>query len=176
MNRMSDSIALSNLNVLTLDCQATGANPGKGHLLEIGWMTGWAASSCMPEKYAAESYLIRSQAQRSIPPVVHRLTGISDATMTEAVAEDIVWRQLKKTGQAIAMRNQSMLCPPVIPFARFEAPFLRQLHETNEPDTFFPFQILCTHAIATRLLPGLPRRGIRAVSGYLGHSMPELKR
>jgi DNA polymerase-3 subunit epsilon len=173
---MNDSITLSNLNVLALDCQATGANPGKGHLLEIGWMPGRAASSSTPERYAPESYLTRSQAQMPISPVIQRLTGISDATMTDAVAVDIVWRQLKKTGQAIAARNQSMLCPAVIHFAQFEAPFLRQLHETNDPGTQFPFQIICTHAIATRLLPELPRRGIRALAGYLGHSMPEFKR
>jgi DNA polymerase-3 subunit epsilon len=64
----------------------------------------------------------------------------------------------------------------VIHFARFEEPFLRQLHAAHDPQTPFPLHIICTHAISTQLMPELPRRGIRAVAGYLGYAMPELKR
>ena len=31
------TVSLENLHVLVLDCQTTGSQPGKGHLLEIGW-------------------------------------------------------------------------------------------------------------------------------------------
>ena len=51
-------------------------------------------------------------------------------------------------------------------FARFERSFLEEL----------PVEWLCTHEIACRLLPGLPRRGLRALSGYFGHVMEEEKR
>jgi DNA polymerase-3 subunit epsilon len=68
------------------------------------------------------------------------------------------------------------LCPTVIHFSRFEEPFLRHLHAAHDPQTPFPLRIICTHAIAARLLPELPRRGIRALAGYLGHPMPQLKR
>ncbi len=173
---MSDCSNLADLKVLALDCQATGANPDRGHLLEIGWIPGCAGSPSPPDMSSLESHLIRLQAQTAIPPVVQRMTGISDTTMARAVPDKIAWRRLRKTAQAIAACNQSPLCPTVIHFARFEAPFLRQLHETNDPESPFPLDIICTHAIAKRLLPGLPRRGIRALAGYLGHSMPELKR
>ena len=38
------------------------------------------------------------------------------------------------------------------------------------------FCSLCTHEIVLRLLPDLPRRGLRAIAGYFNHSMPEIKR
>ena len=54
--------------------------------------------------------------------------------------------------------------------------FDKDAHQKNDPESPFPFQIVCTHEIAIRLLPDLPRRGLRAIAGYFGHSMPELKR
>jgi hypothetical protein len=45
LNTMRDRIKLADLKVLALDGQATGANPDRGHLLEIGWIPGCAASS-----------------------------------------------------------------------------------------------------------------------------------
>ncbi|MEE4262720.1 MAG: GIY-YIG nuclease family protein, partial [Desulfobacteraceae bacterium] len=63
-----------------------------------------------------------------------------------------------------------------IHYARFEEPFLKNLHREIDPESAFPFQIICTYEIAIRLLPDLPRRGLRAIAGYFNHSMPELKR
>ena len=39
---------LTNLQILTLDCQATGANPHKGNLLEIGWLPTRASAADSP--------------------------------------------------------------------------------------------------------------------------------
>ena len=78
--------------------------------------------------------------------------------------------------KAVISENQLAVCPTVIHFARFEKPFLKDLHQKNDPESPFPFQIVCTHEIAVRLLPDLPRRGLRAIAGYFGHSMPELRR
>jgi|GEM_PF-6162440 len=33
------SLSLEQLPVLIIDCQTTGANPIRGHLIEIGWAT-----------------------------------------------------------------------------------------------------------------------------------------
>jgi DNA polymerase-3 subunit epsilon len=35
---------------------------------------------------------------------------------------------------------------------------------------------VCTHEIARRLLPGMPRLGLRALAGYFGHGAEELRR
>ncbi len=167
---------LTKLQILTLDCQATGANPGKGHLLEIGWIPTRASAADNPAMTGLQSYLVRLPADTAIPRAVERITGISDDTVAAALSSGNVWGRLIETAQQITAGNPSAACPLVIHFARFEKPFLRQLHQENDPKSSFPFHILCTHEIAVRLLPDLPRRGIRALAGYFGHSMPEFKR
>ena len=166
---------LTNLKILTLDCQATGANPDKGHLLEIGWMATQASAADQPE-ICLQTHLIRLPADAAIPRAVGRITGISNNSTATGLSSERVWVRLIATVQQITAGNPSAACPLVIHFARFEEPFLRQLHHKNSLNSPFPFRIVCTHEIAIRLLPDLPRRGIRAIAGYFGHSMPELKR
>jgi len=167
---------LTNLKILALDCQATGANPGKGHLLEIGWIPTRAAAADDPAMAGLQSYLVRLPADAVIPQAVQRITGITDDSITAAVSSKSVWENLIETATKITVGRSSAACPTVIHFARFEEPFLRQLHQKINPEGPLPFRFICTHEIAIRLLPDLPRRGIRAIAGYFGHSMPELKR
>ena len=167
---------LSDLEILALDCQATGANPARGHLLEMGWTRTRASSINTGVDSAARSYLIRLPAESEIPKVVQRITGISEYSLESAVSPATAWQHLiEAAGRALSDRTEAV-CPIVIHFARFERPFLQQLHRQNGPPGPFPFQIICTHEIAIRLLPNLPRRGMRAIAGFYGHSMPELKR
>jgi DNA polymerase-3 subunit epsilon len=56
-------------------------------------------------------------------------------------------------------------------YARFEAPFLTRL-SGGEPT----LDLVCTHEIALRLFPELPRRGLRALAGYFGRSVGALRR
>lgn len=167
---------LAELEILTLDCQATGANPHKGHLLEIGWFPTQASAADNSTLTGLQVYLVSLPAAAVIPRPVERITGISSNVAAAGLSSDIVWERLVETAQQITIRNSLSSCPLVIHFARFEKPFLRQLHQKHSPKYAFPFQIICTHEIAIRLLPELPRRGIRAIAGYFGHSMPELKR
>lgn len=167
---------LAELEILTLDCQATGANPHKGHLLEIGWSPTQASAADNSALTGLQAYLVSLPADAVIPRPVERITGISSNVAAAGISSEIVWERLVETAQQITTRNPLSSCPLVIHFARFEKPFLRQLHQKHSPKYAFPFQIICTHEIAIRLLPDLPRRGIRAIAGYFGHSMPELKR
>ena len=167
---------LTELKILTLDCQATGANPDKGHLLEIGWIPTRASAADNPVMTGLQAYLVRLPADAAIPRAVERITGISDDSTAAGISSASIWGRLIETAQQITAGNPSSACPLVIHFARFEEPFLRQLHQKNNPEGSFPFRIICTHEIAIRLLPDLPRRGIRAIAGYFGHSMPQLKR
>ncbi len=174
---MNDSIHLNDLQVLALDCQATGPNPGKGSLLEIGWIDGWAGLDLKSASTAVQSHLIQMRPSETVPPVIQRLTGISDEAMAAAaVPGKTVWRCLGESARVIAARNRADTCVTLIHLARFETPFLRRMHAAHGCDVPFPLQIICTHQIALRLLPELPRRGIRAVAGYLGHCLPERKR
>ena len=48
---------INDLEVLSLDCQATGANPRKRHLLEIGWLKTCAADTLSPGALPVQSHL-----------------------------------------------------------------------------------------------------------------------
>ena len=143
-----------------IDCQATAAAP-RGHLLEIGWAQ---ARSTVTHLHAC---LIALPDGERIPPAVSRITGISEHMMRAAVDQQLAWHAL--TDQAASLTQQP--APTVIHFARFEQPFLRAL--AGGP---LPLDILCTHDIARRLLPELPRCGVRALAGYFGRGVGALRR
>jgi DNA polymerase-3 subunit epsilon len=169
-------VSLTNLNILALDCQTTGANPKKGHLLEIGWVKTRAAAIEKPQGLRPEAHLVKLPAGDDIPRPVTRVTGISAQDLSKANSSQKIWQKLLATARQVAADNHTPMCPTVIHFARFEEPFIRKLHANNQPRIAFPFQFICTHEIAIRLLPGLPRRGLRAIAGYFGHAMPEYRR
>ena len=170
------TISLDDLHILALDCQTTGAHPGNGHLLEIGWVKARASAMEKPEDLQPEAYLFKLPAEDEIPRSVKRITGITEEDLEAASAPKKIWRKLARVTQDVAATHHSAICPAVIHFSRFEEPFLRDLFNKNHSPHSFPFQLICTHEIAKRLLPGLPRRGLRAIAGYFGHSMPELRR
>jgi DNA polymerase III epsilon subunit-like protein len=153
--------------VLILDCQATRANPDRGHLLEIGWAV--AGPETVPE--AVASHLLRLPPDAVVPEPVRRITGIVAADSKGTVSEPLAWKRLSKTAAQVAACNRSPLCPTVIHFAAFEKPYLLDLHARFGGAAPFPLEILCTHALARRLLPGLPRKSLRAVAGYFGHPL-----
>ncbi len=167
---------LADLKILALDCQATGPNPQKGHLLEIGWLHACASAPAETANPAPQTYLVRLPAEAVIPRAVQRITGISAETLPAAMPADIVWDKLVQAAGVISSGHHADACPLVIHFARFEKPFLQDLHHRFSHRTPFPFRIICTHEIAIRLLPDFPRRGIRAIAGYYGHRLPEFKR
>ncbi len=149
--------ALDQLPVLIIDCQTTGPTPDNGHLLEVAW--------CRSMDDEVTSHLVRLPNGAKIPRPIARMTGIGDDDLTGAIDHPELWRHLAPAeGFAVAH------------FARFEERFLRHLHAECAPDRPFPFRFLCTHQIARRLFPDLPRRGLRALSGFFGFSLPELKR
>lgn len=161
---MNDS--LRELEILTLDCQATGASPDHGDVLEIGWARCRDAGIVG----SVRSFWVVPKSARRVRRVVRELTGWTEACMADAVDERIAWATLcDEIGSAPRQ------VPTVIHFARFELPFLRDLHARLGAGVEFPFDAVCLHAVAARLFPDLPRKSIRALSGYLGHS-PELVR
>jgi DNA polymerase-3 subunit epsilon len=104
---------------------------------------------------------------------VRQLTGWTDACADVAVDPREAW------GLVCDATTRSAEMPTIIHYARFELPFLRDLHayatSGGESDEAFPLDTICLHAIAQRLFPELPRRNLRALAGHLGHS-PELVR
>lgn len=167
---------LADLEILTLDCQATGASPQKEHLLEIGWVQTCAAASVKPETLPVSAYRVGLPADVDIPPAVQRITGITGTDSDQALPAADIWLKLMQAARRVAATDQMEQCPIIIHYSRFEKPFLKHLHATEHQPDAFPFRIICTHEIAKRLLPGLPRRGLRAVAGYFGHSVPRQRR
>jgi DNA polymerase III subunit epsilon len=154
-------LPLTELEVLIVDCQATAAST-RGHLLELGWATAGVAVTNV------QARLVRLPEGERVPAAVTRLTGISDSMLRDAVEASEAWRVLSE--QAARLGKQP--APAVAHFARFERPFLRALAGDEPPS----LELVCTHEIAQRLFPDLPRRGLRALTGYFGHDLGPLRR
>jgi len=153
-------LPLSQLEVLVIDCQATAAAP-RGHLLEIAWARSQTTVT------HTRAHLIALSEGEKIPAAVTRITGLSRPMMRDGVDPELAWRELVDDAAKLAPQP----APTVIHFARFEQPFLRNL-AGGEP----PLDIVCTHDIARRLFPELPRRSLRALAGYLGRGVGALRR
>jgi DNA polymerase III subunit epsilon len=167
---MPSALALLDaLDVLVVDGQSTGASPLHGHLLELGWARTRACT--VGEALEVDARLLALPEGAEIPRPVARLTGIGPGDLVGALAPDKAWAALRD-----AAAPAGVALPVVIHYARFEAAFLQALHRATAPDEPFPLALLCTHEIARRLLPALPRRGLRALAGYLGLGVDELKR
>ena len=90
---------LKDLRVLALDCQATAANPVRGHLLEIAWIPVCVSTKYTPADFTLQSYLVRLPDTASIPPAVQRITGISEQSLSSAVPSPIIWQHLFSLNQ-----------------------------------------------------------------------------
>ncbi len=167
---------LFELPVLVFDCQASGPNPAKGFLMEMSWKTHFGDTDNGSEKSRTRSYLVKPATKVVIPWPVRRLTGITPAELNGGIEEQIIWNRLLESACMVKRRSELECCPTVIHYSRFEEPYLAYLHQTYSLDIDYPFDILCTHQMARRLWPELPRRGLRALAGFLGHSVDELRR
>lgn len=191
-------LTLKDLEVLAIDCQATHSNPDKGHILEIGWVRTRASevSDCEKISKKVESYLLKTPRGSEVPKAVWRITGMTQEELKLAQRPKDIWQRILRAAEDITKKNglkemnqtiraetsldlepgHHSSCPAVIHFCRYEEPFLRQLHKKYSPENEFPFSIICTHEIMKRLVPGLPRKSLRAVAGYFGQSLPNSRR
>lgn len=154
---------LLDTSVIVLDCQSTGASPRFGELLEIAWLV--VPGGVPPQADAIVDSCVRLSEGHVIPPVVRELTGITDEEVARAPEVATVWTRVVAAASAIT-QDGGALAP--IHYARFERSFFDELHPRviEGPS---PLDIVCTHEIARRLFPGMPRLGLRALAGYFGH-------
>ncbi|HTU61913.1 MAG TPA: hypothetical protein VMF89_25825, partial [Polyangiales bacterium] len=94
---------LSSLDVLVLDCQASGATPAYGDLLALGW--GISSPDGLSE---VRDHWIRPRTSRGISRPVRELTGWSDACLDVAQEDEVVWQLLRA-------ELQTRLIAPVVP-------------------------------------------------------------
>lgn len=172
--REAGSALLAGVQVLAIDCQTTGASPQKGYLLEVGWQKTDGLGLLPPAP--VESHLLQLPPQCAIPKTVTRITGISGEDLKDGICPAALRRRLIRVMGEVSAFNGTSDCPAVIHFSRFEKPFLESLLGCRKSEGWAPLRIICTHEITRRLLPELPRKGLRAVAGYFGHSMPEHRR
>ena len=165
---------LAKLSALALDCQTTGASAERDHLVEIGWARIDAAADRMTA--ASCACLAALPDGVALPPRIARLTGVRASDLETALAPEAVWQRLLAAAGDLPVPANGAGGILLIHYARFEVPFLEALHARCGYDGGLPFEIVCTHAIARRLLPQLPRCGLRALAGYFGVPLGEHKR
>jgi DNA polymerase-3 subunit epsilon len=164
---------LAELQVLVLDAQATSADPARGALIEIGWARLAAGEEREPPAAEVAAHIVAPPPGAAVPPAVARLTGLGRAELARGITPALAWERLMIACASGAPPLGPS--PTVIHYARFEEPFLRALHRRYSAGPF-PLDLVCTHAIACRLLPELPRRTLRALAGYFGAAVPPLRR
>jgi DNA polymerase III subunit epsilon len=165
---------LSNLSaqkMLFVDCQTTGATPATAHLLELGWAVGRGADTVPP---AFISTLIALPDEQLPPPRIQKITGITAEAMAEARQPADVAAQL----QALVQAEEIVYA--VAHWAQFEKTFLNDFFARHPLAIDAPsaenLHYICTCQIAKKLYPDLPSRAIRAVGGYFGLDVEEMKR
>ena len=116
---------LTELPVLVLDCQATGASPKFGHLLEIAWCATTAARGAEVTLGDITSRLVALPDGARLPRQVSKLTGITAGDLDGVASHAEVWRELA----AVAAGVSAAPAPAVAHWARFERAFLGDLRE-----------------------------------------------
>ncbi len=163
----NEKASLKDMDVLVVDCQTTGSSPGSSRLLEVGW----ALCAARDETVRPPVFrLLRLEGPDvKVPRRVAKLTGIDEGALQDAHTPEQVCTELKELLQREA--------PPlgIAHFARFEKSFLGALFKEFGGDAF-PLPLACTHELARRLHPSLPRLTLRALCGYHGYFLPEKRR
>ncbi|MBI4952287.1 MAG: GIY-YIG nuclease family protein, partial [Myxococcales bacterium] len=174
------SLPLSETTVLVVDCQATGSGPGRSHLLEVAFALARASDAGLVR---VTERLVRLPPGARLPPEAARLTGLDARALEAGVAPEHAWRELAAAAASLAPVTLLGEVPAVGHFARYEERFLRPLalaearaRELGGAPAQVSLAFVCTHAIARRLLPDLPRMTLRALTGYLGRAVGPLRR
>ena len=164
---------LAELPVLLLDVQATSSDPARGALLELAWARFAADGTGALPQDRVTAHVVAPPPGATLPRAVARVTGLGHADWSRGIDSGEAFDRLRQALMGLAACGAAV--PAVIHFARFEEPYLRALH-ARHGEGAFPFDIICTHAIACRLLPQLPRRTLRALAGYFGAGVPPQRR
>jgi hypothetical protein len=112
---MKKTTSLADLEVMVLDCQATLSDPGKGHLLEMGWgriRTGAAGAidafdttEHMMSEARIESYLAQLPPDAALTPRVSRITGFKNRGLRERPAAGGDMEKIIRYGQRYCGRQ-----------------------------------------------------------------------
>jgi DNA polymerase III epsilon subunit-like protein len=146
--------------VLAINCQTSGSSVENSHLLEIGWLPIRAADAENTDGHVPTVQLIRPPDNWQLPARIANLTGIDGRQLKNGLTPTRAWQELLEVAHRLAARNNLPRCPAVIHFARFEMGFIQKLAAQYGAGCQIPIEAICTHQIAARLLPTLPRKGL----------------
>src|SRR5262245_13332610 len=150
--RVSPSAPLHTLEYAVVDLETTGGGYSRAHrVMEVG-------AVIVRDGRPAESFESLVNPLRTIPPVVSRLTGISNSMVAEAPLFDHVAPQI-----ASLLEKRVFVAHN----ASFDWGFLREELYRATGRTLIGDR-LCTVHIARRLLSHLPRRNLDTVSHHYG--------
>jgi len=161
---VGDGTPLDELPISVFDCQTTGASPAHGHLTEVAWSI--LAPGRIPPVPDIHSFLVALPHGASVPARIQRITGIDEEMLEGGIqASELARLVLPVISDAVPMAH----------YASFEGRWIGHLLSGHlSVDT--PPLFICTREIARRLHPAVPRKGIRALAGYMGHCMGERRR
>ena len=162
------SCTLEALPLVILDCQATASTPEKGQIVDLAW--GLFQASMPLDSLEIHASLVALEPGHRLPRQVAKLTGLSTSALKGAPTLKAVHAALHED----LVRRCDTPHIPLAHYARYERPLLAPLLATH-PCLLWE-QLLCTHDISRRLFPGLPRKGLRAMAGFLGSHLPPHKR
>jgi DNA polymerase III subunit epsilon len=165
---------LNQLQYLIFDIQASNPKPEKGSILEMGWSVFNFNKS--QERSVNCSEVIQPKKGMKIPKHNLRVTGLTEEMLQEGKKLEEVCLDLLAQVKNIQTMNKNEFCPTIIHFAQYEIPFLKYLIDSFTSLETSPFSILCTHKISKRLWPDLPRKGLRAIAGFLGWTVETSRR
>jgi DNA polymerase III subunit epsilon len=114
--------------------------------------------------------LMRLPEGAEFPARIARIASLKAETLEKAPEAGEVWNHFLNDVRTVFGTRRGI---GIIHFARFEGPFLADLHQKFGDGKELPWVSLCTFQLSKRLLPGLPSYGIRAVSGHLGEFLEE---
>ena len=118
---------LNDLEFLAIDCQATGANPKNGSLLEIGWIQTKPITKGSIAYSEIESYVTKLSRGEKISHRVSRLTGIQNNDLKNAYSRKYVLNKLFIAAKRTVKMSRIENCLTIIHFARYEKAFLKDL-------------------------------------------------
>ena len=148
--------------VLCLDLQTSGARPPVAQIIEAGYCL-CQAGTATPD---VTTRLVQFSGNEPLPRQISRVTGLTvDQLQGEGISLAQLWDELSSL-----IKGRSL--PLVIHYAGFETPFLQELSDAQSD----LLDIFCTFEMARRLIPEIPSRSLRALSGYLGHPIDKARR
>ncbi len=160
---------MASFKLMFVDCQSTGMSPATSHLIELGWRISSVTGAHMMDLSGAE-FVIAPPQGVTVSNRILSLTGITKEELSQAEESSVAWEHLQNSLKRI---NAPVWA--VAHFSRIEEHFLNRLWNDHAGEDF-PVRFICLHALAKRLLPDLASFGLRALVGWAGETLGELKR